>query len=948
MQQYSRSPPVRGSLPAMAGSTASLSSSVGAHTNYSTSSRMGAGRAEQIIQNVYSKVAQVVVQSRVTEYALNPNSSGRKLNKWFNLETLDIDNLKEELKFWRAHSVSSAQPPPLMIDVFLDLSGLTPGQSLMLRNETTQRRQRIGHDQLQSVDPVTGNPIEQKAVLLESWVLTLSHPIPSQPPDLPIVYKKSVALFRSLYSYVRLMPTYRLHRRILRQRTGPLRIGYRLSTSRMMPIDEAGLDQLHSSGDMRRGLAECNFGSIDTPFGVFNLHVNYRLECNFSVEDPDAVLGARSADLDENFFTPRSLDRARESIGPSLLNPRRSSSSLSRRGTVSHPEDMVRTGSAGSLSRRVSRFDLQASLHSQDGMGGRSAAPPVNIPPGSLPARGHRHSYSTASTSSSPGVFQFQRTPSPSSHYSSSQQQPNPYVDRRLSWQTSPSANAIAAFTPPSAAFSMGGRQDSDVARFHDPPPFCANIPVSQAPDVAAGHGQLGGDAVSFAAHSPPFAMQTSRRNTLHQHRSSISLSPSPSTDLAKRRPSITFPSASMIPYNPEQSHSPPTFFTPSASTLGRPLHGEYRLSPPPLANPNARPGSSAIDLGEFFRTLELGRRSLKISDNPSHDSTNNEGSCGGSVLSGQEGVGSTSEASLARLSRTKLALARFRQLNELNAAFSDSLSEMAASQDIPFREPALSASGGEDTGPFERQDVPEQHNTHPHMLTPVEELSVNLGESSPRPRMSPDLSSGSELLNSIEAKFEMNTHPHIYANSLPSHLDPGTSAADPVGAYMERSYGERNRVLHRDHDLPARTRRRSVATLVPDYSFDKLPGRPPDPQDMNFPAPGSATRGPVWPSSPEGTSHFSTPPKSPNVSSGAAPPPTEPSTSDSKNPYPAPGWSGTGNYPSAMLPFARAKHGLLQSARSHRSNVHDSSEDDEDLLFSMSGLDIVDSRDGM
>ncbi|KND02920.1 uncharacterized protein SPPG_02001 [Spizellomyces punctatus DAOM BR117] len=929
------SPPVRGSSPMVAASTASLSSSAGAQANFSSSSRMGStGRAEQIIQNVYSKVAQVIVQARATEHARRSLSSGRKLNKWFNLETLDIESLKEELKYWRAHAITSPQPPPLIIDIFLDLSALTASQVLMLRDELTQRRQRIGHEHLQAVDPSTGISGRHKSVLLESWQLTLSHPIASQAPELPVVYKKSVALFRSLYSYVRLLPAYRLYRKLRRQKDGNLGIGYRLSTSRVMPVDEAGLDQLHSSGDMRRGLSEYNFGSIDTPFGVFSLHVNYRLECDFSVEDPEAVLGTRLGDMDEHYFSPRSLDRARDiGSGPLLLQQaRRSSSSSSRRGVIHQNDDMTRTSSAGSLPRRTSRYGSQTSVHSQDGFHtgrdyGRGGVPPVNIPPGSLPTRvGHRHSYSTASTSSSPGVFQFQRTgtPSPSSHHSSSQQH---LMDRRQSWQVSPASNpSVAAFTPPSAAFSMGGRQDFENARFNEPPPFSANTDVAEpqvVPEI------LTADVIPFTSHSPPFDMQLSNKThakSVLAHRASFSVSRSASpvsTDLA-RRPSVTFPTAS-VPFKADISHSPPSFFTPNSSSLGRPLPAGYKLSPPPLANLSSGSGSSAMELGEFFRTLELGRRSLRISDTPSGEGTAyGVDNCG---PGGHEGsIMNAADSSLARLSRTKLVLARYRELNELNAAFSNSLSEFIASEELD--------------GPSEMGE------SHPQAV--VETISPSNADPtdlvlSPRPldaiedsrRLEQHDDAEYPVLDTESFAFdEAIDRPRVgranYPNSLPNHLQPVShqhhldpTSSTPIAMPRDHLSGGSPfmRREHNDSHGAAHLRRRSVATLLPDHDLDKHPGRPPDRMSPDPPIASPTPRTRDWIHSTESSHHVSRP-----------------------SMHLSPGWSGGQRDPA--FPYGMIQQELTSTRLSNPS--HESSEEDEELLFNMSGLDLCDSRECM
>ncbi|KAJ3084671.1 autophagy protein 13 [Quaeritorhiza haematococci] len=342
-QPYSISmpPPSSTASSATMGGAATSSSMATSTTSTSSVSNRNTTKAEQILQNFYSKVAQVIVQARLTHRQgrdsqqhqqhqhkrasappLVRRTSSRdvvyqyqtsvpppkKTNKWFNLELEDIEPLKEELKYWRTQAIASNSPssssptipgqqhhqqhvtpthtpPPLIIDLLLDISDLNPEtQSLILKDELSQRRQRIGwQDQLSFAD-TEGRIGKKNTILLETWQLTLS--------------------------FVRLLPAYQLFKRLKRTESGNgnvgsgLKIGYRLSTSRVMPPDEAGLDQLHSSGDMRRGISEYSFGTVDTPFGVFSLHMTYRLECDFSVNDSGAFLSSRFADLDEHYFAP--------------------------------------------------------------------------------------------------------------------------------------------------------------------------------------------------------------------------------------------------------------------------------------------------------------------------------------------------------------------------------------------------------------------------------------------------------------------------------------------------------------------------------------------------------------------------------------------------------------------------------------------------------------------
>lgn len=146
-----------------------------------------------------------------------------------------------------------------------------------------------------------------------------SHLIPDFPADrdVPIVYKKAIVFFRSLYSLVRLLPCYRLSRIIGRQaRSSVGEVIYRISTSRVSSPDEAGLTELHINGDMVRGISEFTFEPLQTPLGVVNLHVAYRLDCGFSIENSDAVLSHRFINnLENNYHDAKKHAQRRRSSG---------------------------------------------------------------------------------------------------------------------------------------------------------------------------------------------------------------------------------------------------------------------------------------------------------------------------------------------------------------------------------------------------------------------------------------------------------------------------------------------------------------------------------------------------------------------------------------------------------------------------------------------------------
>ncbi|KAJ2403842.1 autophagy protein 13, partial [Coemansia sp. RSA 2531] len=235
-------------------------------------------RCEQIIQNFYSKVAQVVAHLRAyspahtnssyrydstytdaTNAMLPPSrlmaassggqsgspaavdassassslidvgASGRRVNKWFNLDLEDIAEVKEEAKLWRHAAIgvhpSQAPPPPMIIEVCLDVSSLSLDDELQVADiygrpwsvdlemdpsesapeYPMPRSSRVGRSKRQRA----------LAIVLESWRLDLAAGETLTPaPDLPRVYKQAIVFFRGLYAFANLLPSVPLIRQL--------------------------------------------------------------------------------------------------------------------------------------------------------------------------------------------------------------------------------------------------------------------------------------------------------------------------------------------------------------------------------------------------------------------------------------------------------------------------------------------------------------------------------------------------------------------------------------------------------------------------------------------------------------------------------------------------------------------------------------------------------------
>ncbi|KAJ2871035.1 autophagy protein 13, partial [Coemansia aciculifera] len=304
-------------------------------------------RCEQIIQNFYSKVAQVVAHLRAyspahtnssyrydstytdgTSAMLPPSrlmaastggqsgspaavdassassslidvgASGRRVNKWFNLDLEDIAEVKEEAKLWRHAAIgvhpSQEPPPPMIVEVCLDVSSLSLDDELQVADIYGRPwNVDLEMDPPESV-PEYPMPISSRvgrskrqralAIVLESWRLDFATgEAPTPAPDLPRVYKQAIVFFRGLYAFANLLPSVPLIRQL--QDSGD---GLVLSCSfRVDSVPRAGVIGLDVSlTGTETFLEQHSFQPVVTPMGTFTLGVQYRRECLFSTSRP--------------------------------------------------------------------------------------------------------------------------------------------------------------------------------------------------------------------------------------------------------------------------------------------------------------------------------------------------------------------------------------------------------------------------------------------------------------------------------------------------------------------------------------------------------------------------------------------------------------------------------------------------------------------------------------
>lgn len=193
----------------------------------------------------------------------------------------------------------------------METKGLTNNQSLVILDENGKRWDVLealtASGQASPVRPPHSNSDD---VILERWRVELGSASSKPPSDLgsilPTVYKKSIVLFRSLFTYSKFLPAWKFAKRNGRLRSNPaLQIRYRILDGRTAS-DRRQVD--HLTVPLYEGNTKVvetySFGVTDSPAGPFSVEVTYRTNCDFRVDDSEALLSSRFMGADDEIFRP--------------------------------------------------------------------------------------------------------------------------------------------------------------------------------------------------------------------------------------------------------------------------------------------------------------------------------------------------------------------------------------------------------------------------------------------------------------------------------------------------------------------------------------------------------------------------------------------------------------------------------------------------------------------
>jgi len=182
-------------------------------------------------------------------------------------------------------------------------------------------------------------------------------------------YRLGIIHFRTLFAFTRLLPSYRLYRRLRRANNG-LRIamkvwapeGYNNTAEDfasawevmergLVPLDHS-LDQFVLTESTSPDKFETHkIPSVDLFGSTYTLDVDYRTDVDFNVEDMESVLSEKFVDMDEDWFTPTVARHRMENEAGEVRPSRRVSSATAIAATSPIPQrqQAAAPGSFGSL-----------------------------------------------------------------------------------------------------------------------------------------------------------------------------------------------------------------------------------------------------------------------------------------------------------------------------------------------------------------------------------------------------------------------------------------------------------------------------------------------------------------------------------------------------------------------------------------------------------------------
>jgi autophagy-related protein 13 len=199
--------------------------------------------------------------------------------------------------------------------VFVDTSHLTQNQSLVIVDDAGRRWDVADSLAAESSSRPNGSGGRYYEVVLERWTIELGdmgrYKASQLNDQLPNVYKKGVLLFRSLYTYARFLPAWKLHKRLSRQPSNaqPLKLRFRIRQGRPSSTRQSK-DALHtplcpSEANNNTTSSHHDFEPLLCAAGPLTISIDYRTNADLTVADAEALLSSRFTSLDAGMASRR-------------------------------------------------------------------------------------------------------------------------------------------------------------------------------------------------------------------------------------------------------------------------------------------------------------------------------------------------------------------------------------------------------------------------------------------------------------------------------------------------------------------------------------------------------------------------------------------------------------------------------------------------------------------
>ncbi|EON68596.1 hypothetical protein W97_07854 [Coniosporium apollinis CBS 100218] len=369
-------------------------------------------KLNQVIRQFHVKAALTITSLRISHPPSFNNEGARRYNKWFNVVIEETDALLDDLAEWRQANVIEARTPRLLVEIYLDLEDLAPNQTLVILDQDDKAWDvREALNQSADFNPKpTRLPEKLTQVVLERWCIEVGDRVvtdPETPQDpLPNVYKRGVVLFRSLYTQCLLLPASKYYRNIAKlPATIPsLRPKYRISNGEFKSPRRDTLNlALHPTQEPVTD--SYRFSPSKSPVGPLCVSVDYRMNCDFRVDDAESYLSSQFMGVEEPYFKPSLAAGARavEHVPGSLP--------IDRSHLAGEPD---RSQAYGSLStyHQVGPATGTSPISALRAVRDMPSQSPQESPPQKLPPNHRIAQGSKSSLRSNEGVPAYQRRPS--------------------------------------------------------------------------------------------------------------------------------------------------------------------------------------------------------------------------------------------------------------------------------------------------------------------------------------------------------------------------------------------------------------------------------------------------------------------------------------------------------------------------------------------------------